>query len=157
MPLTMSSNASDPVGQHSESQSYPDMSKVLYLSQNPVLSKDVVLRIFDLLPKSSLRTVAQVSKAFHDLALPVLYHTVNFSAKPVIDIHGVGPRFWRPQRSINDIQIRQWRFAQQIVRKPSYGALVRSFVWTIGFENRMHHRTKTYSTSARSFPLRYAH
>ena len=52
------------------------------------LNDDVLLIVFEALPESSLRTVSQVSKAFHDLALSVLYHIVDFSAKPVIDIHG---------------------------------------------------------------------
>jgi hypothetical protein len=114
------------------------MSSHVLPTHHATLSEDVMFLVFKALPKSSLRTVSQVSKAFHDLALPVLYHTVDFSAKPVIDIHGVVPRYWTPRRSINALQVRQWRFAQQIVRKPSYGTLVRSCAWTMGFENRMH-------------------
>lgn len=114
------------------------MSSHLNPTYGATLSDDVWLLIFETLPKSSLCTVLQVSKAFYDLALPVLYHTVDFSAKPIIDIYGVTPRYWRPQRSINALHIRQWRFAQQIMRKPFYGTLVRSFAWTMGFESRHH-------------------
>ncbi|KAK4695696.1 hypothetical protein P7C71_g2101, partial [Lecanoromycetidae sp. Uapishka_2] len=102
------------------------------------LSNDLWFAVFKTLSKSSLRTTLQVNKEFYDLALPILYHTVDFSAKPIIDIYGVTPRFWSPKRSINALHIRQWRFAQQILRKPFYGSLVRSFAWTMGFENREH-------------------
>lgn len=108
------------------------MSSCLLPTHNASLNDEVLFIVYEALPESSLRTVSQVSKAFHDLALSVLYHTVDFGDKSVIDIHGVGPRSWRPQRSINALHIRQWRFAQQIARKPSYGTLVRSFAWTMG-------------------------
>jgi len=134
----MSPNTSNPEGQYSKPQSHPNMSSRLLPTHKATLSEDILFVVFEALPKSSLRTVSQVSKAFHDLALLVLYHTVDFSANTVIDIHGVVPRYWSPQRSINALQIRQWRFAQQIARKTSYGTLVRSFAWTMGFENRMH-------------------
>ena len=106
------------------------MSKHHLSKHNINLSEDVLLLIFEALPRSSLRTVSQTSKAFHGLAISVLYRSVNFSAKPVTDKHRVSGRI------IDALHVRQWRFTQQILRKPSYGKMVRSFTWTMGLEGQ---------------------
>lgn len=89
--------------------------------------------ILQSLPKPALRRVSLISHYFHTLNIPILFHTIDISVKPAINIFNPGcPRSWLT--NIKDTIVKQWRFAQQLLRKAGYASYVRSFTRTMGIE-----------------------
>ena len=100
------------------------------------LNEDVWLMILANLPKQALRKISQTSKYFHALSIPLLFHTVDISVRPEIDIYSPSPRSW--PSDLGDTLAKQWRFAKQLFLKPEYASYVRSFTWTTGLPCKRH-------------------
>ncbi len=89
--------------------------------------------VLELLPKPALKKTSQASHYMHTLSIPILFRFIDISVKPTIDIYNPGcPRSWLT--NIYDTFVNQWRFAQQLLRKPGYASYVRSFTWTMDIE-----------------------
>ncbi|KAF4626443.1 hypothetical protein G7Y89_g11717 [Cudoniella acicularis] len=102
------------------------------------------ISILEHLPKSSLLRVSRASRRFRDLSVPLLYRNVDLSLhdhepyavvygnySPSEPFRGHGPSKDDFRRTLQ----KQCRFNLQLLRKPEYGAYVRSFKWTLGLEN----------------------
>ena len=100
------------------------------------LNNDVLNLIFKMLTKDAARKASQTCKHFHDLIIPLLYHTVDLSLDPLIDLYHVNPYHWPP--NVKDVLVRQLRFARQVTCKPEYASFVRSFSCTINMEDDGH-------------------
>jgi len=94
------------------------------------LDSDSWFQISSYVPKSTILSICCTSRHLHNTLIPILYHTIDLS------IHNptVGNRFsfhYRRQTCKG-----QYVFLRQILRKPEYGQYVRSFMWTLGLEDK---------------------
>lgn len=63
----------------------PDVNAVVTMES---LSEELIIEIFEFLPKPALVRLSSISKRFQRLALPLLYHTIDLSVhnfKPIPD------------------------------------------------------------------------
>ncbi|KAJ5408796.1 hypothetical protein N7509_002679 [Penicillium cosmopolitanum] len=102
----------------------------------PELSLDLWLMIGDLLDTTSVKRLAQTSKALYATCVPILYSKVDLSihhAEPYgeHDVQGIIIR-WPKDESIFG---RQSLFMDTIFHQPSLAKLVRSFVWSMSLHS----------------------
>ena len=104
------------------------------LTQLGIFSAELWLMVLEYLPKPALRRVSQLSRCLWDLAIPILFRTINLSINLALDTTQYKTNLpWRA--SLQTIVVKQWCFAQQLLSKPEYASYVRSFTWTMGLEN----------------------
>lgn len=101
------------------------------------LSNELCISIFGHLPKSALKIASQVSWRFHELCIPILYHTIDLSFhnyEPVPQMTTNSPGFSRWPTNMQSIQVTQDLFILQLLKKPQYARFVRDFTWTLGIQ-----------------------
>ena len=97
------------------------------------LNNDILNLIFGMLSKDTARKASQTCKFFHDLIIPILYHTIDFALEPLRDLFYGNPYHW--PSNFKDTLVRQLYFARQISCRPEYASFVRTFSCTVDIED----------------------
>jgi hypothetical protein len=90
-----------------------------------LLSVEMHLAILEHLPHDSLAKIARTCTHFHNITIPLIYHTIDLSS------HNSGRQLGQIRPCLQDtLRTQQYLFTQQIFSKPEYGHYVTSLTWT---------------------------
>lgn len=96
------------------------------------LSDELCLLIFRYLPASTLKKLSETSRRFYGLSIELMYHTIDLSIHHLEPVYIINEHHFvdRLAADFKDIVVKQHLFIKQMLRKPQYASLVRSFTWT---------------------------